>query len=207
MAESRKIKTPRGIAFYPSLNRTERYQGKDTGNYTLKLILSGDALETMTTEVNDFLEEAYGPKKAAKVKSPFKVTKPKEGEDQQTYIVFRAKAVVNDRERKVAIFDSKGKPVEREISLGSGSVVKVNGSMKAFDDEPGIAFYMDAVQVIKYVEYKPAAGFDAEEDEDGFSGDEFDTADKGGFSAEDVDGDEAEEKPTKKTAPAKKRDF
>jgi hypothetical protein len=40
MADDRKaFQSPIGIAYFPSLNRTETYKGKETGNYSLKLIL------------------------------------------------------------------------------------------------------------------------------------------------------------------------
>jgi hypothetical protein len=139
MADDRKaFQCPIGTAHFPSLTKTETYKGKDTGNYTLKLKLSGEALAQVKAEVEEFLVDTYGPKKAKTVASPFKLTKPRDGGEPETFIVFRAKAVINDKERKVAIFDAKGKPVDREVNLGSDSVVKVNGYMSAFQDKPGV---------------------------------------------------------------------
>ena len=74
-------------------------------------------------------------------------------------------AKIDGKDRKIGIFDSKGNPVKRELSIGSGSIVKVNGPMVSLDDDPGVD--MDAIQVIKYVDIRP---FDAEDDEDGFMG-------------------------------------
>jgi len=174
MADDRKaFQSPIGTAHWPSLNRTETYKGKDTGNYTLKLILEGAALEKVKAEVDEFLVETYGTRKAPWAKSPFKLTEPKEGsgESPRTFITFRMKAVGNDGEpRHVALFDAKGHPVKRKVNLGSGSLVRVNGSMSASQDEPGVAFYMDSVQIIKLVEYQPPSPFGPVDDPDGFVG-------------------------------------
>jgi hypothetical protein len=175
MADDRKtFQSPIGTAHWPSLNRTETYKGKDTGNYTLKLILEGAALEQVKAEVDEFLVDTYGPKKAKTAASPFKLTKPKEGsgDKPETFITFRRKAVGLDGEpRHVALYDTKGNPVKRKVNLGSGSIVKVNGSMSAaFKDEPGVAFYMDSVQIIKLVEYPPPSPFRPVDDPDGFVG-------------------------------------
>ena len=207
MSEKVKFKSPRGTALYPCLNRSETYKGKETGKYTLKLILTGDALEQVKTQVDEFLLETYGPKKAKTAKTPFKLTKPKDGEEAQTYIKFSTNVKTKDGDvRTVPMFDAKGSPVKRKVNLGSGSVVKVNGTMASFDDEPGVAFYLDAVQVIKLVEYQSSGGFEAEDDEDGFSGDEFDAEDEA--EGDDVDEtDEAPAKSTKKATTQKKRDF
>jgi hypothetical protein len=208
--DRKKFKSQRGVAHWPSLNRTESYKGKDTGNYTLKLILEGAALEATKAEVEEFLVDTYGPKKAKLAASPFKLTKPKEGsgDKPKTFITFRMKAVGKDGDpRNVALYDAKGNPVKRKVNLGSGSVVKVNGTMSAFKEDPGVAFYMNSVQIIKLVEYQSADGFDAVEDEDGWSGDEFD-AEATDEDADDSDGSAEDQVEAKKTTTThKKRDF
>lgn len=171
MSERSSITTPRGTAHWPVLGRTETFQGKDTGKYVVKIIFTGPELVEMQQTVSDFLVEAYGPKKAATVPSPFKVTK--EGE---TYLRFSAQAVIRDRPRVVALFNAKGAPVAQSYAdkLGSGSTIRVKGSMVTFDDKPGVAFYMDSVMIIKLVEFTQGGGFAAEDDADGWTGDEFD---------------------------------
>jgi hypothetical protein len=80
-------------------------------------------------EVDEFLVETHGARKARWAKSPFKLTDPNEGagESPRTFITFRRKAVGKDGEsRRVALYDAKGNPVKRKVNLGSGSVVKVN---------------------------------------------------------------------------------
>jgi hypothetical protein len=174
MADDRKtFQSPIGTAHWPSLNRTETFKGKDTGNYTLKLILEGAALDATKAEVDEFLVDTYGPKKAKTAASPFKLTKPKEGsgDSPKTFITFRMKAVGKDGEpRHVTLYDAKGNAVMRKVNLGSGSIVKVNGTMSAFKEDPGVAFYMDSVQIIKLVEYPPPSPFSPVDYPDGFVG-------------------------------------
>ncbi|WP_427975640.1 hypothetical protein [Acidocella sp.] len=130
----------------------------------------------MKEKINDALVDAYGPKKAAKVweeKKPIKTTK----DGEKSFIKFSANSTTKDgKPRVVALFDSKGNPVKREVNLGSGSIIRVNCSITLFPaDDPGVGFYMNSVQIIKYVEYVPGGGFEADdEDGDGFVADEFD---------------------------------
>lgn len=176
MSDNIKITTPRGEAFYPCLNRTNTWKGVDSGKYTCKIVFSGEQLEEMKKLINDALEEAYGPKKAAAVWASDKP--PIKTKDGKSFVTFATKAITPDgKPRKVAIFDAKGRMVEREINVGSGSIIKIQGSMSIFaPKDPGVTFYLNAVQVIKLVEYKGGASFEAEDDDDAFDADEFDGA-------------------------------
>ncbi|EKN00829.1 hypothetical protein [Acidocella sp. MX-AZ02] len=151
--------SPMGEAFWPALNRTETYKGKDTGKFTMKLVLTGKALEDMRTKINDALVDAYGPKKAEAVwkeKPPIKTTK----DGSKAFIKYTANAVINDKPRIIALFDSQDNLITRPLSIGSGSIIRVNGSMSLFEaKDPGMWFSMNSIQVIKYVEYVPGGGF------------------------------------------------
>ena len=169
--ESRPFQSPIGIAHWPSLNRTEVYKGYETGNYTLRLILEGDALAHAKKEVGQFLNDAYGARTARWIESPFRVTKPKPQVDggPKTILTFRTRALDKyGKPRTVALYDSKGNLVERKVNLGSGSLVRVNGTIQAFSFSPGVAFYMDSVQIISPVEPSPIFG--PVDDPDGFVG-------------------------------------
>jgi len=172
MSDAVKIITPRGTALFPCLLRSEVYQGKETGYLTCKIVFEGEALETIKAQVSEFLEETYGPKKAKTAKSPFRETK-----DGKVYILFKAKSKTKDGEPRVVPFvDAKAKPVQRKVLLGSGSTIKISGSMlPKGDGEPGVSFWMNNIQIIRLVEYKPGNNdFTPEEEEGGFDGDEFD---------------------------------
>lgn len=201
MADNKqKIKIKRAVAHWPSLNRSGTYKGKETGNYELKTILTGEQLERVKAEVDEFLVDTYGPKRAKTATSPFKLTKPKEGEQAQTYITFRSKTTTKDGEpRTLPLFDSKGNPIPKakRPNVGSGSIVSVNGTMQAFKEDVGVAFYMDEVQIIKLVSFTSGEGFEADaDDEDGYVADEFDNE----------DGDEDDEASSEDTAPEKDAD-
>lgn len=174
MSDNIKIKTPRGEAWYPCLNRTNTWKGADTGKYTCKIVFTGESLEEMKNIINDALVEAYGPKKAAAVWTSDKP--PIRTKDGKSYVNFSTKATAQDGSpRKVAIWDAKGRSVERELNIGSGSTIKIAGSMSLFPaKDPGVAFYLNAVQVIKLVQFTGGASFEAEEDPDAFDADEFD---------------------------------
>jgi len=165
MGERTKFKSPRGEIVEASLYKTERLVGFDTGSYLVRLALAGDALETVKARVEEFLVDTYGPKKAKHAKRPFKTTK----DGSKTFITFRAKAVIDGRPRHLGIFDSKGVPVKRELNIGSGSIVRVAGTMASWAEEPGVSFYMDAVQVINLIE-PPASPFESDGSDGGFVG-------------------------------------
>ncbi|MBB5372277.1 hypothetical protein [Acidocella aromatica] len=158
MGERVAYTSPWGEVFECHLTETARFKGKDTGSYTCTLVFEGEALEKLKQDLNEFLVDTYGPKKAAQVwkdKPPIKVTK----DGEKSFIRWSTKAVDKDgKARKVMIYDSKGNPVKRELNIGSGSIIRVKGTIGAFpSDDPGLAFYMDSIQVIKYVEYVPPA--------------------------------------------------
>jgi hypothetical protein len=163
MGERIEFKSPRGEALYPSLNKTEIFKGKDTGRYVMRLVLAGDALETVKAQVEEFLTNVYGARKARYAKRPFKTTK----DGDKTFITFRAKAVIDGRPRHLDVYDSNGDLVKRELNIGSGSIVRVSGSMSSWIEEPGVSFYMDAVQVINLIE-PPEGPFEADGSDGGF---------------------------------------
>jgi hypothetical protein len=156
MAVRIKYMSPKGEVYYPSLRQTKTYKGKDLGYYVCNLLLAGDALEKVRADIDKFLTDTYGAAKAAQVwknRSPIKTT-----DGGQSYIIFRAWAQVKGKSRKVAIYDSRALRVTRELNIGAGSIVKIRGSLSAFPaEDPGAAFFMDGIQVIKYVEFIPRA--------------------------------------------------
>lgn len=180
MANRIEYTSPHGEVLEASLNKTELFRGRwDTGKYVVKLVLTGDALEKVKADVEEFITDSVGPKKAKYFIRPFKQTK----DGEKTFIVFKAAAKVivkgEEQDRKVAVFDTKGNPVKRELNIGSGSIVKLKGSMTLNEEHKCVSFWMDAIQVIKLVEYMSPAAlsgvedefeavFDAVDDEDGF---------------------------------------
>ncbi len=162
MSTSIQFISPRGEAYYPSLNKTETYKGHDTGKFTLKLVLSDTALEEMRERINQVLIDAYGSKKAPKVwedVKPIRTTK----EGGKAYVKFMANAVTPDgKARIIPLYDSAGSLIVAPLNLGTGSIIRVNGTMIiSAPKTPWVAFYMNSVQVLEYIPKVHASGFDA----------------------------------------------
>ena len=170
MVERAPYTSPKGEVLFAALNSTEKYKGKDTGSFCCKLILAGAALEQARNDLTTFLLATYGPHRAAqawKDHPPIKKTK-----DLSSFLVFRASAEAFGKPRKITIYDSKGNRVRQRLNIGSGSIVRVRGTMSPFStDDAGVALFMSAIQVIKYVPYVLRSGFEAEEDGDFFADD------------------------------------
>jgi hypothetical protein len=69
---------------------------------------------------------------------------------------------------KPGVFDKYGRQIPETVLIGNGSKVKVNFSPQPYNEfGGGVALYLNAVQVVELVEYKPADakayGFDVEE--------------------------------------------
>lgn len=152
-----KFKTAKGIASYPSLNKTEMYQGQDTGYYKTKLILSKADAKPLADMAREVAADEYGPKKVPKVAMPFKVT-----EDGNVIFTFKSK-------HKPVVYDAKGQIIEEELKIGSGSILKIAGNFKPQKGREGINAYFSAVMVVELKTYGGGGGFDADDAEEGFS--------------------------------------
>lgn len=96
-----------------------------------------------------------------------------------------------ERDRKITIFDARGKKLTEAPEIGSGSTLKVAATMVPYympkDNVVGVTLYLDAVQIIDLVTFNggrtaEAYGFS---EEDGYTGADEDA---GGEAAEG-DGD------------------
>lgn len=81
----------------------------------------------------------------------------------------------------VRVFNAKASEVALgKKKIGNGSIGFVSGAMdiyvvkdgKGKEMDAGVTLYLDAIQLTKFVEYSADAGFDAVEDEDGWTGEE-----------------------------------
>ena len=161
MAKSnfKRITSPRGEALWAYLKNPEVYEGEEVG-YTIQVKFSKEDTDNMIGLLEQELESA---KNSTEFKGKKWSREPRMGlrEDQNSDIIFKfkTKATIKTKagdivKRTVPVFDASGKPVD--VSLGNGSVVRV-----AFQVIPywksamnnGLSLYMDAVQVIKLVEY------------------------------------------------------
>lgn len=202
MADKKKADrytSPKGIAKFPRLSEPDTKFKKD-GEYSVKLLLSADdatckdfckLLDTITAEA---FEEQKANLKPAKAKTlqlyvPYKEEEHHETGEPTGNIEFNFKtgAKYKDKksgemkDKKLNLFDSKGKLIETQVNVGGGSVVKVNFTPFSFyaanGNSAGASLRMNAVQILQL---KTWGGASAEEygfgkEEDGF---EAETAEK-----------------------------
>lgn len=99
----------------------------------------------------------------------------KENEDGNIVFTFNTNPTYQDGTAKVIdIYNAKA----RKISLGgkkigNGSLGALGGVMDIYENKPtscGVTFYLNAVQLTKFVEFSLDAGFEASDEEGGFDG-------------------------------------
>jgi len=77
--------------------------------------------------------------------------------------------------KEIKVYNAKGRPVSLgDKGIGIGSEGRFKANMLTYDVEGnyGINLYLEGVQLTKYVEYVADDGFDADEDEEGWTGDD-----------------------------------
>lgn len=153
--------TPLGTANYPWLNKPDTKFNPD-GDYSVALTFRDDDGQ-FTTLINQELEKSLA--KAKELNQGKKIKQADapitENEDGSITLKFKLKAKVTPKngepfEQKPALFDAKGKPLDREVLIGGGTKMKV-----AFEVVPfytalvgaGLSLRLKAVQVIDLVEY------------------------------------------------------
>jgi hypothetical protein len=153
-----KYVSPKGAAGYPKLTRPDT-KFKAEGEYSTALTLDEKDGKAFLETLKQACIDEVGNKAAQTAKYPCKI------EEGKYTFKFKSK-------NKPKLYDSKGKPITAEdLNIGSGSVLKVAGSM-SFPKVQGVQYvslYMNQVQIINLVEYS-SSPFGEEE---------------GGFTAED----------------------
>lgn len=153
-----KFTSPKGIASWPKIEKED----PKFGGYSVKLIVEKDQAQPFIDKINEEVENEKGKKGLAKFSPPYA-----ENENGQIEFKFKSK-------KKPTVFDSKGKPVTKELRISSGSVLKVAGGFGINEVQGKLycSLYMNAVQVIDLVQYNGSAfgeeegGFVADDDEE-----------------------------------------
>lgn len=143
-----KFTSPKGIAAWPKLEKEDpKY-----GGYSVKLVVEKDAAQPFIDAINDEVEGEKGKKGMAKFSPPY-------AENENGQIEFRFKT-----KTKPTLFDSKGKPITKDLNVGSGSVLKIAGGHGVTEVQGKIycTLWINAVQVIDLKQYSGSA-FGAEE--------------------------------------------
>lgn len=185
MAKREKLTTPAGEVKWAVLSKPNT-KWKEKGEYSILLCLPDDHpyWETLKGMVEVGFEETKKTLKpkdraAAKMVLPFTAEYDAETEEPtgrneiriKTAATFTDKKTGQEISLKPKLFDAKGKRIMADITVGNGSVCAINFSPAIYhrqiDNAIGMTLYLNAVQVIKLVEYEgdgSAFGFGAQED-------------------------------------------
>jgi hypothetical protein len=206
-----KFISPRGVTIFPKLNEPD-FKFNANGEYRCKLRLNPeDISEELTAQLTKLRDDLATEKKAeltkkkegAKAKSMtvlevFKDETDKESGEATGKVLMSTKMVasgISKRDgkpwkREPKLFDAAGKKLNPSKKIWGGSEVKCAVEAMAYympkDNEVGVAFYLEAVQVLKLVvaNGKDAAGYGFGTEE-GYTGD--DEEGDAPFPAEDGD--------------------
>jgi hypothetical protein len=170
------IVSPKGLASYPFLNAPST-KFKPEGEYSVKVVLSGEDGTTFIDKVKAVLRDAYKEQCALLKKDKLKMADfPwKETEGGKVEVKFAQAASYKSKageifERKIALFDTKGNPVIDLI--GSNSILRCAADIYPWYAPAlgmGVSLRLKAVQVVELVSPSrtmsaDAYGFSAEEE-------------------------------------------
>jgi hypothetical protein len=189
MADARETFTIKDvIAVYPKISKPDTYGPKADGKYKTNIQFKDKARE-------DGFKAAI--KKKAKELMP-KTKSPKypwKTDEETGETTFRLAS-----KYQPLVFDAKNKALPAEVLIGGGTRMNVIGAFNAYDGR--ISMYLNAVQVLELVEYKPKSredydspfeatdGFEYEGEPQGEDGDDSaDNATDTGTTGDDADAD------------------
>lgn len=156
-----------GVAVWPHLTKPDT-KWKEEGEYHTKLRIDADTAEPLLARLEAMQEQEL---KVAQKKAKGKKAKPAdlpiqpeyddEGEETGSYILKAGmKASGTSRktgqkwQRKLPLFDGKGKPAPSSVAIYSGSVLHLAVEPKAWTNpkaEVGVKLYLEAAQIINLV--------------------------------------------------------
>lgn len=186
-----KFVSPKGKAGFTALVKPST-KFKEDGEYSASLVLPAKSKEAkkFIERIDELMElsrqnacEQLGKKNVSLAKPPYKMEVDDEGEETGN-IVFkfsieaRKQTKMGTRVNKVALFDSKRRPLSSSVSIGSGTELRIKGSAKLWYTPlhgAGVKLQPEAAQIIELVEFVPNGGGDYSADgfdeEDGFEED------------------------------------
>ena len=200
MSETLQLDSPIGDLEWVFIDGVGKADLQGAMKYSVDLVFSAEQAEPFKALVNDFWEE-HKPKGAKAAKSlgiydhsVKDVDASKEAGENvyaltgKTTVRFKTGTSYQSGDAKVIkVFNSKGNEVSLQgKKVGNGSRGRVNGAMAIYNINKatcGVTFYLNAIQLSKFVEFTGGAAFGAMDDEEG----DFDGVDGGmGGLAEDT---------------------
>lgn len=144
--------SPKGTAAYAWLTKADTKFNPE-GTFKTSLVVPKKDAEPFMAQIKEAFVEEQGTKKLAKANLSYE-----ENEDGTVTFKFKSK-------QKPKLFDSKGKPITGDVSVGNGSKIKVAGGFGPYDKgaNAGVALYLNSVQIIDLVEWTGSSAFGEEE--------------------------------------------
>ena len=163
----------KGVAAYPKLDRPYKYDKAKkkslpdpTGVFSVKVVVGSKEAKAYIKQIDDLAKAAGVPPAKAK-NMPYAPETDKEGEETGN-IVFTAKGYGTRRDgspNRIQHWTASGNPVAKDFRLGAGSIIRVDLWAKPFKElGGGVRLNLNAVQVLKAVEYEAKNPF-ARDDE------------------------------------------
>lgn len=145
--------SPKGTAAYAWLTKADTKFNPE-GVYKTSLVVPIKEAEPFIEAIKNAYVEELGSKKLAKANLSHEVN------EEEGTVTFKFKS-----KQKPKLFDSKGKPITADISVGNGSKIKVAGGFGPYDKgaNTGVALYLNSVQIIDLVEWTGSSVFGEEE--------------------------------------------
>jgi len=200
MAE--RIVTPVGDLKWVFITGQGKKDLNDNDRYVASVAFPSDSpeLESITESINNYWNENK-PKGKNKFKSNgIKEEFDKDGNATGYHLVnFWTGITFPDGSPKVIkTMNARGAEVALGIKkIGNGSRGAISGAMAIYQNGPnvGVTLYLNAIQLTKFVEFSSDAGFEVQEDEDGWTGEDLN---EGGFPAQTEDTASSGDAPTGK---------
>ena len=185
-----KIKSPKGELRWVTITGEgkENLSGKKQFVASIVLDASVPAHKEFMDSIDAYWEENKPAKYSLAPKSlgyTALTEKDKDGNKTEIpgmfYATFKTGVTFPDESAKVIdIYNAKGKKTSiGNQTIGNGSVGIIAGSMGIYENKKGnailnagVTLYLDAIQLTKFVPYEHDAGFAAEDDENGWTGDD-----------------------------------
>src|SRR6185437_14036176 len=159
---------PRGILGYPWVQTPDTKFDAD-GRYSTKLSLTPDKAAPLIDQIDEAIKESHAQavKDNPNKKTIKKIDPPYKVDEDTGNVVFSFAAKAGGKikkgpkagqtwERKVLVFDSKGKPLSKQVKIGSGTEAKVSFELNPYyvpKDGAGVSLRLCAVQVLNLVEW------------------------------------------------------
>lgn len=175
------FKTPKGIAKFPWLNKPNmKYASGPIGNYEVELVLEGADAESFKAQCDAWWEESKKTHNTSTGGLPYSPDKDADGnETGATKFTLRMPQLSKTNKKlKPKFFKANGDPDTSDPQVGSGSTIKVIGSVLFTQYQGGayLKLYPYNVQVINLVEYQAEGGFEDESEFSNNSPDSFENA-------------------------------